>query len=78
MFCNRWAFSPDDVLTLVFQGVSIPRGGPPEVPARIRRDCRHVRFWRDGLCTGACLVPEIHPVEKPQGIGMGMGMALYT
>jgi hypothetical protein len=45
------------------QGVSVPRRGPSKVLARIRRDRRHVRFRSDGLCVGACLVPQVHPVE---------------
>jgi hypothetical protein len=62
MFCGENSNS-NGVLTSFSQGVSVPRRRPSEVLARIRRDCRHVRFRRDGLCIGARPVPEIHPVE---------------
>ena len=62
MFCGKGSNS-NGVLTSFSQGVSVPRRRPSEVLARVRRDCRHVRFRRDGLCIGARPVPEVHPVE---------------
>jgi hypothetical protein len=47
----------------VSQGVSVPRRGPSKVLARIWRDCRNVCFRCNGLCTGACLVPQVHPLK---------------
>lgn len=59
----REGSNPNGMLTSFPQGISVPRGGPSKVLARIRRDCRNVCFWCDGLCISACLVPEVHPVE---------------